>query len=49
MDIDFGTSTYNSKVFISYADGNTTTNKPASNSMIFNVAWDNVTDNHYGA
>ena len=49
MDIDFGTTTYNSKVFLSYADGSTTTNKPSSNSMIFNVAWDNQSNNHYGA
>lgn len=48
MDIDFGTTTYNSKVFISYADGSTTTHKPPSNAMVFNVAWDNINSNHYG-
>jgi hypothetical protein len=48
MDIDFGTTTHNSKVFISYADGSTTTHKPPSNAMVFNVAWDNVNNNHYG-
>lgn len=48
MDIDFGTTTYNSKVFVSYADGNTVTNKPPSNAIIFNVAWNNNSQNHYG-
>lgn len=49
MDIDFGTTTYNSKFFISYADGSTTTNKPYQNAMVLNIAWDNVSGNKYGA
>lgn len=49
MNIDLGSTTYNSKLFISYADGSTTGHKPYQNAMVLNIAWDNLNSNKYGA
>lgn len=50
MNVNLGSTTYNSKFFISYADANTSAaTKPYQNAMVLNIAWDNVSGNKYGA